>query len=101
MTRKLSLSGLMMTLSNYFFRSTFGISSAYEIVEGGAVSFVALDKCVFGYNGLEHMYTDEAFQFLLYFSHEDSVTAGSKALIESIHRAWPTYSSHFWDPNFL
>ncbi|MBO2007995.1 hypothetical protein [Hymenobacter negativus] len=76
----------------------FDIATAYEIVEGGAVSFVDLGKCVFGYNGLEHMYTDAAFQFLLYFSHEDSVTAGGKELIEAIHRAWPAYKSHFWTP---
>ena len=77
---------------------TFGISAGYEIVEGGAVEFLALDKCVFGYNGLEHMYTDNTFQFLLYFSHEDSVTAGGKRLIEAIHQAWPTHKSHFWPP---
>ena len=74
---------------------TFGISAGYEIVEGGAVEFLALDKCVFGYNGLEHMYTDNTFQFLLYFSHEDSEKAGGKRLIEAIHQAWPTHKSHF------
>jgi len=84
---------------NRLLEETFGISTAYEIVEGGAVAFTELEKCVFGYNGLEHMYTDVSFQFLLYFSHEDSVTAGSKRLIEAIHRAWPDYKSHFWSPD--
>jgi hypothetical protein len=78
---------------------TFDIASAYEIVEGGAVAVTDLEQCVFGYNGLEHMYTDASFQFLLYFSHEDSVTAGSKRLIEAIHRAWPDYKRHFWPPD--
>jgi hypothetical protein len=77
---------------------TFNIAAAYEIVEGGAVAFKALEDCVFGYNGLEHMYTDSSFQFLLYFSHEDSVTAGSKRLVEAIHQAWPDYKTHFWPP---
>jgi hypothetical protein len=77
---------------------TFGTIAVYEIVEGGAVTFTTLEKCVFGYNGLEHMYTDKLFQFLLYFSHEDSVTAGSKRLVEAIHRAWPDYKNHFWPP---
>lgn len=80
-------------------KETFGISATYEIVEGGEVAFADLEKCVFGYNGLEHMYTDASFQFLLYFSHEDSVTAGSKRLIEAIHRAWPAYENHFWPPD--
>ena len=35
---------------------TFGIAAAYEIVEGGAVAFTELAKCVFGYNGLEHVH---------------------------------------------
>ncbi|RZK23153.1 MAG: hypothetical protein EOO56_06045 [Hymenobacter sp.] len=78
---------------------TFCIAAAYEVVEGGAVAFTELEKCVFGYNGLEHMYTDTSFQFLLYFSHEDSVTASSKYLIEAIHRAWPDYENHFWPPD--
>jgi hypothetical protein len=77
---------------------TFGISAAYEIQEGGAVAFVELNKCVLGYNGLEHMYTDAAFQFLLYFSHEDSVTAGGQRLVGAIHQTWPTYKDYFWPP---
>jgi hypothetical protein len=80
-------------------QETFGISGIYEIVEGGGVVYTEFERCIFGYNGLEYMYTDVAFQFLLYFSHEDSVTAGSKRLIGAIHRAWPDYKSHFWSPN--
>ncbi|WP_226163768.1 hypothetical protein [Hymenobacter terricola] len=80
---------------------TFSISAVYEVQEGGAVAFVELDKCVFGYNGFEHLYTDASFQFLLYFSHENSVTAGGKHLIEAIHLAWPAYKNHFWNPDFL
>jgi hypothetical protein len=79
-------------------RDTFGIAAAYEIAEGGAVTFSELEKCVFGYNGLEHMYTDASFRFLLYFSHEDSVTVGSRILIEAIHQAWPACKNHFWPP---
>ncbi|WP_216726469.1 hypothetical protein [Hymenobacter siberiensis] len=85
--------GIKLLLGN-----TFSISAVYEIEEGGRVAFVELDKCIFGYDGLEHMHTDAAFQFLLYFSHKDSVTAGSKHLIEAIHQAWPAYKSHFWPP---
>ena len=77
----------------------FSISAVYEITEGGAVALTELENCVFGYDGLEHMYTDTSFQFLLYFSHDDSVTAGSKRLVEAIHRAWPAYKNHFWPPD--
>jgi hypothetical protein len=76
----------------------FGISFIYKIQEGGAVNYIPLDDCVFGYTGLEHMYTDVSFQFLLYYSHEDSVTAGGRMLLEAIHQKWPDYSRQFWPP---
>jgi hypothetical protein len=80
-------------------KQEFNVSTAYEVVEGGAVASIALNEGVFSYNGLEHMYTDASFQFLLYFSHEDSVTAGGRRLVEAIHRAWPAYKNHFWPPD--
>ncbi|NML65028.1 hypothetical protein HHL22_07390 [Hymenobacter sp. RP-2-7] len=75
---------------------TFNVSELYEITEEGTVKIVALTNCLFQYSGLEHMYTDQSFQFLLYFSHESSVTAGGKALVNLIHQTWPESIRHFW-----
>lgn len=77
---------------------TFHASTLYEIAEGGIVRLLALNECVFGYDGLEHMYSDLSFSFLIYFSHEESVTVGGEKLLDEIHRIWPEYSMHFWPP---
>jgi hypothetical protein len=68
----------------------------FEILEGGAVSVQYLDNCFFGYNGLEHLHTNDAFDFVLYFSHESTVTVGGRQLLEEIHRLWPEYKNHLW-----
>jgi hypothetical protein len=75
---------------------TFGVSELYEITEGGTVKIVALADCLFRYSGLEHIYTDQSFRFLLYFSHESSVTAGGKTLVDLIHQIWPESIRYFW-----
>lgn len=80
--------------------NTFGISKVYEITEGGEVNFIELEDCVLDYDGLEHMYTDASFQFLLYFSHESTVTVSSQKLLHAIHQAWPAAASHFWIPAY-
>ncbi|GAB3726897.1 hypothetical protein GCM10027594_08760 [Hymenobacter agri] len=79
-------------------RETFHVSTLYEIEEGGTVRQLTLDECVFGYNGLEHMYSDLLFSFLIYFSHESSVTVGGRKLLDEIHRIWPESSMHLWPP---
>ena len=77
---------------------TFNVSTLYEIEEGGTVKLRSLNECVFGYDGLEHMYTNLSFSFVIYFSHESSVTIGGEMLLNEIHRIWPEYSMHFWPP---
>ena len=79
-------------------RDSFNASTLYEIEEGGTVRLLDLDECVFRYDGLEHMYTDLSFSFLLYFSHESSVTVGGETLLDEIHRIWPESSMHPWPP---
>ena len=79
-------------------RDTFNASTLYEIEEGGTVRLLKLEECVFGYRSLEYMYTDLSFSFLLYFSHEESVTVGGEKLRNEIHRIWPEHFMHFWPP---
>jgi hypothetical protein len=77
----------------------FDIRSLYEINEGGEVTFVSLEECIFCYDGLEHLYTDEAYSFIIYFSHEDSATLGGEKLIAGFRRIWPEHRNHLWvDP---
>ncbi|OWP64549.1 hypothetical protein CDA63_04050 [Hymenobacter amundsenii] len=74
----------------------YRVSEVYEVVEGGAVSTQPLSTCFLGYNGLEHLHTNFNFDFVLYFSHENSVTVGGKLLLDEVHRLWPEYKNHFW-----
>lgn len=70
--------------------------NVFEILEGGAVSSKHLNGCFFGYNGLEHLYTNDTYDFVLYFSHESTVTVGGQRLLAEIHSRWPAYQHHLW-----
>ena len=83
----------------YILKTKFGINDLYEINEGGHVTFISLDDCVFYYDGVEHLYTDTKFRFVIYFSHEDSATLGGETLIDEFRRVWSEYRNHLWiDP---
>jgi hypothetical protein len=77
-------------------KATFAADQLFEIEEGGRVEFKLLDDCVFSYDGLEHLYTNQEGDFMVYFSHEDSVTIGGEKLLTELHKVWPAYKSHFW-----
>ena len=74
----------------------YGINEVYEVLEGGAVNTQLLSSCFLGYDGLEHLYTNFNFDFVLYFSHENSVTVGGRLLLDDVHNIWPEYENHFW-----
>jgi len=77
-------------------KNIYEVTELYEIQEGGLATLKDARDCGFSYDGLEYMYTDKDFRFVLYFSHECSVTVGGKELIEGIRQAWPDYKQHFW-----
>ncbi|GAB3634664.1 hypothetical protein GCM10027422_02540 [Hymenobacter arcticus] len=74
----------------------YNVVKVYNIEEGGSVFIKELSECFFGYDGLERMFTDSKFRFLLYFSHENSVTIGGRELLEEIHHLWPAYSDNLY-----
>jgi hypothetical protein len=78
----------------------YNLTEVYELVEDGQVGIRPIADCTFFYDGLERLYTDENFQFMLYFSHETSVTAGGKELLTEIHRLWPAYKNHLWQADY-
>ena len=79
---------------------TYNVTDLYEIQEGGKVTLTNISECGFSYDGLEYLYTDKDFRFVLYFSHESSVTVGGKDLINVIHNVWPDYKNHIWTSPF-
>lgn len=79
-------------------KSKFKLDFIYEINEHQKVSIRKIEECDFCYTGLEHLYTDQSYQFAIYFSHESSVTIGGDQLITEVHGFWPEYINHFWKP---
>jgi hypothetical protein len=79
----------------------YQVTEVYEIQEGGIVKLKKTADCVFSYDGLEYIYTDKKFQFVLYYSHESSVTVGGKKLIDAIRYYWPEYKNHIWTSPFF
>ena len=73
-------------------------TTIFELREDGRLRELNLIECDFRYDGLEYIYTDRGFSFVLYFSHENSTTVGGERLLHEIHRIWPDYSIHFWKP---
>ena len=56
------------------------------------------------YDGREHIWTSEPFDWLLYLSHEESITLGGAWLIEAFKRSEPTWRDLLWktgDPQFV
>ena len=74
----------------------FNSRSVYDVAEDGNVQVRSLDDCSLYYDGLEHLYTNEEGEFMLYFSHEDSVTVGGEKLLAEIHKVWPAHKNNFW-----
>ncbi|RTQ47799.1 hypothetical protein EJV47_17920 [Hymenobacter gummosus] len=67
-----------------------------EVREGGAVGRPDQEAACWGYDGQEYLYTNDTFDFVLYFSHEGTVTVGGRQLLAEIHRRWPAYRQHLW-----
>jgi hypothetical protein len=60
----------------------------------------SLGDASFRYDGEEGYWCDarEAGRdWLVYASHEDSVTVGGAWLIDQIQRAWPEWAAHLWN----
>jgi len=81
-------------------KNTLKVGSLFELREDGQFQKLNISECDFEYDGLEYIYTDKNLSFVLYFSHESSVTVGGKELLDYIHNIWPDYKSHFWDPRW-
>ena len=81
-------------------KSVYNVTELFEVEEGGRVTLKNSADCYFSYTGLEHLYTDKDFRFVIYFSHESSVTVGGKDLLNFIRNNWPDYKNHIWTSPF-
>ncbi|RDC62909.1 hypothetical protein [Adhaeribacter pallidiroseus] len=107
-TSKEAIENVEIYNSNYFQYYTEEIKEVIKIKlkviqllgirEDGQFKEVNIDDCNFAYDGLEYIYTDKNFEFVLYFSHENSTTIGGREMISEIHEIWPEYREHFRVP---
>lgn len=71
-----------------------GIQSAFELREYGPEYEMELGIVVPAYNGAEGYWTTGEFDWLVYASHESTVTVAGDWLVHSLKQQWPTWSEH-------
>ena len=81
-------------------KDLYNLTELFEIQEGGSVALKIATDCNFFYDGLEYMYTDKNFKFVIYCSHESSITIGGRELIDRIHEVWPDCINRIWASAF-
>lgn len=52
------------------------------------------------YTGAEGFWTDKTFDWLVYASHEGSVTIAGTPLLQALQRRWPDWSQHRYHPKY-
>jgi hypothetical protein len=55
-----------------------------------------LDASDFCYTATEAYWFDARLEWIVYASHEESVTLGGVRLIEPVQRLWPAWQRHLW-----
>jgi hypothetical protein len=75
----------------------------YELREAGAELEYEIDTSVFEptYNGLEGFWFSDKMDWVIYASHENSITIGGTWLIEQIKSVWPNWQKRIWDSPFF
>ncbi|MFZ0063839.1 MAG: hypothetical protein WAL47_17535 [Pyrinomonadaceae bacterium] len=77
-----------------------GVTRVWELREYGPE--YELDASAFEphYNGAERFWTSPALDWIVYASHETSITVGGWVLDE-VKRAWPEWGRHIWTTPFF
>jgi hypothetical protein len=75
-----------------------GVKRVFEMREYGSSYEVDLDWFFPIYNGAEGYWTDRSFDWLVYASHESSVTIAGRHLLAEVRREWPDWREHPWNP---
>lgn len=76
---------------------THGITRIWEAREGGAIYEMDYELLEPYYDGEEGYWTSEDMDWLLYVSHESSLTVAGGWLVSAIKATWPHWQQHLWD----
>lgn len=105
----------IIAFQDKYFKSEFGFEQLknilqaacheriFELRETGTEPEYEMDTCVFEptYNGLEGFWFSEKMDWVIYASHESSITIGGIWLIEQIKTIWPNWKKRIWDSPFF
>ncbi|PQV63720.1 hypothetical protein B1R32_10960 [Abditibacterium utsteinense] len=72
------------------------IETLYELREDGTMCEIELSEFHPIYTGLEGYWFTPQLDWLIYASHEDSITIGGKWLLPAVQAAWPDWEQHIW-----
>jgi hypothetical protein len=73
-----------------------GTECVLELREGGSAYEILLSDLDPLYTGDEGFWCSDAMDWLLYASHENSLTVGGEWLISAVKSAWPEWERHVW-----
>lgn len=75
--------------------SSQGTNRIWELREYGAEYEIVIELFNPYYNGAEGYWTSDSLDWLLYCSHESSITVGGW-LLDEIKKLWPFWRKHIW-----
>jgi hypothetical protein len=78
-----------------------GVSRVYELREYGPNYELDLGEMDPEYNGAEGYWCAESLDWIIYASHESSVTVGGQGLVAAIQQAWPAWDRFVWTSPFF
>ena len=73
-----------------------GVGHVWELREFGPEYELDLDTLDPTYNGAEGYWTSDDMAWLLYASHESSITVAGEWLIAAVKEAWPNWEQHIY-----
>lgn len=74
-----------------------GLGRVWELKEYGPEFEEAVELFDPTYDGAEGYWCSERLDWIVYVSHEGSITAGG-TIIETVHQVWPQCADHLWKP---
>jgi hypothetical protein len=72
------------------------VERAWELREWGPSYEVPVEGVDPEYTGAEGFWCTATMDWVLYASHESSITVGGRWLIDAVRRAWPAWADHVW-----
>ena len=78
-----------------------GVVRAWELREHGPSYEIDLSEVEPRYSGAEGIWCATGFDWVLYASHESSITIGGAWLVEAMKQAWPAWERYAWTTPFF